>query len=165
MIQLFRTRKFMTKTLLLLLTLPLVLQSCQEDIDDSAYYTFTGEMMSDHFAGNPDFSMFYHLTQRVKLSNRSESTVADLLACRGNYTCFAPTNEAIQAHLDSIYETVNYDYTLTPDSTADDIVRSCIIDTGNEVAYHTVDFIEGAIPLSNMNDRILTVSFENRQGV
>ena len=30
------------------------LYSCSEDIDESALYTFTGEMMTDHFENHPE---------------------------------------------------------------------------------------------------------------
>ena len=64
----------------------------------------------------------------MKLSKRSESTIAQLLSARGNYTVFAPTNDAVQHYLDSVYQTTDYDITQIPDSVADYIARNAIID-------------------------------------
>lgn len=69
------------------------LTSCSDDMPESSYYTFTGEMLSDWLKNREDFSKF---TQIVEKSGRM-----DLLATYGTYTCFAPTNDAIDAYLAS----------------------------------------------------------------
>jgi hypothetical protein len=54
--------------------------SCKEDIDESDLYTFTGEMMIDHFVNHPDtFSNYLTLLQQVHPSHRSSSTMYELL--------------------------------------------------------------------------------------
>ena len=91
-------------------------------------YSFTGDVITTYLQKHEEFSDFLYLMNRVHFSPKSESTVADLLAARGNYTCFIPTNEAIQTYLDSVYHVDGYDIHELPDSVAEDITRSCIID-------------------------------------
>lgn len=68
-----------------------LLTSCKDDMPAENYYTFTGEMMSDFLKNNKDFSMYARIVERAK--------VMDLLSARGEYTLFAPTNDAVQIYL------------------------------------------------------------------
>lgn len=140
---------------------------CTEKIDDSNLYTFTGEMMVDHFKNNPEkFSSYLTLLNKVHPSKKSNSTMQELLKARGHYTCFAPTNKAIEHFLDSL---INLDEPLVsstnvediPDSIAEIIVFNSIIDNGNAEAYATTDFNEGALNRTNMNDRYVNITFGN----
>ena len=143
----------------------LTLNSCSEKIDDSDLYTFTGEMMTDHFANNPEqFSSFLAILNRVTPSKRSASSMSELLNARGNYTCFAPTNEALAHYVDSLYHmeepqvsSLNIDE--LPDSVAESIVFNSIIENGNNTAYATTDFETGALGTTNMNDRYISISY------
>lgn len=141
--------------------------SCQDKVDESDLYTFTGETITSYLQSKEQYSNFVYVCGKVKLSHKSDSYVAQLLSARGNYTVFAPTNAAVQHYLDSIYTTTDYDITQIPDSTAEYIVRNAIIDNGNSDAYLTTDFIVGALEKTNMNDRYITVSYgaaEDEQG-
>ncbi len=135
------------------------ISSCTEDIDESDLYTFTGEMMIDHFANNPEiYSSYLEILGMVHPSKHSPSTMHELLAARGKYTCFAPTNEAIEIYLDSLYkikEVESLNVSEIPDSVAEDIVFNSIIE--NE-AYESVEFNEGALGVTNMNDRYIDIS-------
>ncbi len=161
----FRIFRPATTLLSAALALTLVLSSCKEDIDDSNLYTFTGEMMTDHFKNYPEqFSSYYTLLSRVHPSKRSESTMAQLLEARGHYTCFAPTNEAIEYFIDSLYakgEIETKDLNLIPDSIANPIVFNSIIDNQSSPAYASTEFTVGALSLTNMNDRYVSISFGN----
>lgn len=145
------------------------LSSCKENIDESDLYTFTGEMMIDHFENNKDqFSSYLTLLNRVKPSKRSKSTMRDLLAARGNYTCFAPTNEAIYNYLDSVMHideplVSTTDVNLIPDSVAQDIVFNSIIQNGESKAYMSTDFEEGALSITNMNDRYVSITYGTKE--
>ena len=156
--KIFNTPKFIISSFgLMIITLGLCVTSCTETIDDSAYYTFTGEMMTDYFNNNPEqFSMFSELLQKVHSSKKSKSTMKDLLSARGHYTCFAPNNEAIKQYLlenNTTMETI-------PDSLAQSIVFNSIIDHGDsESAYPATSFVDGALSRTNMNDRYITTSF------
>lgn len=141
------------------------LNSCKENIDDSDLYTFTGETMVDHFENDPDnFSDYLIILGKVHPSKRSESTMQELLDARGNYTCFAPTNEAIKQYLDSlllINQVSSTDVNQIPDSIAESIVFNSIIENENDKAYSTTDFVEGALSRTNMNDRYINISYGN----
>ncbi len=138
--------------------------SCEDKIDESNMYTFTGESIYSYLQSSQEYSDFAYLLERVKLSKKSESTIAQLLSARGNYTVFAPTNEAIQHYLDSLYTTTNYDITQTPDSTAEYITRNAIIDNEDEEAYLSTSFAEGTLEKKNMDNRYITINFDTIEG-
>ncbi|MCH5178576.1 MAG: fasciclin domain-containing protein [Prevotellaceae bacterium] len=139
--------------------------SCQDNVDDSDMYTFTGQTITSFLNDNPDeYSDYAYILSKVQLSPRSSSTIADLLSARGNYTCFAPNNEAVRHFLDSVYQTSNYDITLIPDSMAEYIARNSIIDNKNEEAYMSTSFQVGALERTNMDDRYITISFDTLSG-
>ena len=135
--------------------------SCKDEVDESDLYTFQGSTIATYLEESENYTDYAYICSKVKLSKKSESNIAQLLSTRGNYTVFAPTNEALQAYLDSIYVTTNYDITQIPDSTAEYIVRNSIIDNGNNEAYLTTDFLVGALEKTNMNDRYITISYAN----
>lgn len=143
----------------------LTLNSCKENIDDSNLYTFTGEMMIDHLRDNPDFSSYYEILGRVHPSKRSSSTMHELLAARGNYTCFAPTNEAIDLYIDSLLtigEVSSKEVSELPDSVAEYIVFNSIIDHGNNDPIASTEF-DKAENYANMNDRYITFTYTNAE--
>jgi len=68
------------KGALIAVSLGLGLASCSEKIDESDLYTFTGEMMVDHFENNPEtFSSYLEVLGQVHPSKRSKSTMKELL--------------------------------------------------------------------------------------
>ena len=70
--------------------------SCKEDIDESNLYTFTGETIQDYLKNRPEqFSSFNYILERIGYDN--------IMSAYGNYTCFAPDNEAVEAYIDSLY--------------------------------------------------------------
>ena len=151
-------------TALIALIAGFVFAGCTDDVDESDMYTFTGQLVQDFIEATDETSYFAYLTTVARASTKSESSIADLLTTRGNYTCFAPTNDAVQAYLDSVYSTEGYNYLDTPDSTANNIVLNCIIDNGDEDAYLTADMNAGAFELSTFADRKLTVKFDTIDG-
>ncbi|MBR2153531.1 MAG: fasciclin domain-containing protein [Bacteroidaceae bacterium] len=157
--------KFFYVALLFGGTAAISLNSCTEKIDDSDLYTFTGEMMTDHFVNNPDrFSSYLKILNRVTPSKRSKSSMSELLSARGHYTCFAPTNEAIAHYIDSLYrmekpQVSSLSLDELPDSVAKSIVFNSIIENGSSEAYATTDFEIGALGTTNMNDRYISISY------
>ena len=152
-------------------------QSCSDDIDQSNRYTFTGETVIDYLENRSDqFSDFITILNRATIGRESAGSVKHLLSTYGNYTCFAPTNAAVQRHLfeqDSIYwEEVKKleadpeyikDFRDTgihspyledlSDSMCCEIAKNHILEEG----YLTVDLAEGAFPTPNLNDRYITL--------
>ena len=155
----------------------LSVSSCREEIDTSDLYTFTGETVSSFLSSetNKDtYSYYYELLQNVRQSTHTQSSVANLLSARGNYTCFAPTNDAITAYLDTAVNIETTDFqqfmdsvkkeVFVYDSIAKVIVYNSIIDNGSDEAYETAVFPTGTFNLPNMNDRYLTASTTGESG-
>lgn len=137
---------------------------CTDKVDESDIYTFTGKLMADYIDEDENLSKFSYLTKRVRLSDRSGSTVYNLLSARGNFTCFVPTDEAVQAFLDSLYNTTGYDITQTPDSTAEYIVNNCLIDHDNSDALLSTSFREGTLETQSFAGRFVTIDFDTLDG-
>jgi uncharacterized surface protein with fasciclin (FAS1) repeats len=141
-----------------------VVFGCTDKVDDSSMYTFTSDMVSSYLAKHDSLSFFWGMVQKTKLSAKSPSTLDKLLSMRGNYTCFVPTNVAVQHYVDSVMNKHVVDMNEVPDSIRDDIVRNCIIDNGDENAYETAVFEVGSFEKETMNSRYLTVSFDTIAG-
>jgi uncharacterized surface protein with fasciclin (FAS1) repeats len=122
------------------------LSSCLEKLDDEYLYTFTGETVMDYLKNRPEtYSSFSRILVRANVSS--------LLATRGSYTCFAPTNEAF----DDYFRQMGI---AGPDALTDEEAQKLVYGHLLSRSYLTTDLSEGAIPVANMNDRYLMVSFQ-----
>lgn len=148
----------------------LALWNCSEQVDTSSRYVFKEETIISYLQKHEHYSEYVKLLNMVRISELSESTLGQLLSARGNYTCFAPTNDAIQRYLESLVEdglitAPNWDSFPTEhklDSVRAVVVLNSVIDGGDVTQYNTWDFpveSNGEIPLSNMNDRKITVRY------
>ena len=150
--------------------------SCTEDIDTSSRYVFTEETITSYLEKQPQYSQYVELMGLVKVSPRSETTVKQLMSARGNYTCFAPNNNAIEAYLDSLCARQlisRPSWDAFPDSTTLDsirkvIVHNSIIDggdidySGRRVYFETYDFPTNnneEFAISTMGDRKLSINY------
>ena len=83
----------------MLALLVMVLCGCKEHIDDEARYTFVGHTIASYLQENEEvYSSFIEILTRGECFS--------LMKAYGEYTCFAPTNDAIARYLreqDSIY--------------------------------------------------------------
>ncbi len=152
--------------------------SCTEDIDESARYVFNDPTVIDYLKKHSDtYSTYLDLLYRVPVNPVSKTSVGQLLSARGNYTVFAPTNEAVQAYLDSLYvkEEVRcymkapswdaFTDSIKLDSIRAVVVLNSIIDGGdNGGAYSTQDFPTlsgGEFGLGTLNDHKLSVYYSD----
>lgn len=142
----------------------LSMTACSDDVDESNLYTFTGNMITGYLAKSDSFQLYSYCLKKVYLSNKSKSTFSDLLSTRGNYTVFAPTDEAMHYLIDSIYNQKDYPIEQVEDSIVEKIVRCGIIDNGDNNAYRIEDLNEGSIPITNADDRYLTIRFDTLAG-
>ena len=81
--------------------------SCTEEINTEDRFTasdYTIMSFLEHSDSAYRYTEYASLLHQVPISEQSNSTVAQLLATRGAYTCFAPNNEAIHDYLDSLYK-------------------------------------------------------------
>ena len=150
--------------------------SCSEDIDTSARYVFTEETIASYLEKRPQYSQYVQLMKQVQVSPRSATTVFQLMSARGNYTCFAPNNEAVDAYLDSlcareIISAPSWDAfpdSVTLDSIRKVIVHNSIMDggdidySGKRVFFETYDFPTNnneEFATNTMGDRKLTINY------
>ncbi len=165
-----KNMKFLLYALLFFIAVG-ILQGCKEDIDMSNRYTFTEYTIASYLEAHEDYSEFYRLLTEVRVSDRTETNVLQLLSARGNYTVFAPSNKAIQDYLDTLcakgiiteasWDGFKNDH--DKDSIREVIVFNCIID-GEDLAdnlYQTGNFPEDKeeFSISNMYDRKLSICY------
>jgi uncharacterized surface protein with fasciclin (FAS1) repeats len=116
--------------------------SCSDEPSGENYYTFTGEMVSDYLDNRPElYSEFTEILHR--------SGLYGMMATYGTYTCFAPTNAAVDSYLRE------HGYS----SVADLSKEECDTLSWNHIiseTYFTTDLSDGNIPTENMNGRFLT---------
>ena len=160
-----RKRAFLTLASALLLMV-----SCTESIDTSNRYTFKEYTITSYLESHDQFSEYVKVLGDVKVSNRSKSSLLQLLSARGNYTVFAPTNEAIQNYLDTLAAKgiiseptwEGFPNEVKLDSIEKVIAFNSIIDGGDDIpAIETSGFPNSGeeFILPNMNDRKLTVTY------
>lgn len=150
-----------------------IMAGCKEQIDTSARYVFLDETVFSYLSKHDQYSQYVDLLGKVKVSKISTSTLRQLLAARGNYTVFAPTNEAIQLYLDTlamknVIDAPGWDGfrdSSSLDSIREIIVYNSIIDAGDNLEpYETGEFPvlnKGEFPLANMYSRKLYVTYSD----
>ena len=163
-----KTRAFLL-TFVAVLTLAIV--NCTENIDESNRYVFKERTIMDYLKQHEEFSEYVKLLYEVPASEISQTTVGQLLTARGHYTVFAPTNEAIQTYLGSLYDKKlisEPSWSGFPNDTKLDSIRKLIvynsvIDSGdNGECYETINFPttqNAEILQPNMYDWKPTVSY------
>ena len=152
---------------------------CKEQVDTSARYVFTSDCALSYLERHNAYSEYVNLLNATPISVRSQSTVGQLLSARGNYTVFAPTNEAIALYLQELYEE---DPSLMSEPSMDAfysehkrdsirrvIVCNSIIDAGDHESALMVNGFPpetgNEFPLGNMNDRKLSVRYSDVDSV
>lgn len=127
-----------------------LLTGCVEELKTEHYYTFTGQTVAQYLEANSDkFSSFYEI---LGVASNSNTNFLGLLSAYGEYTCFAPDNNAIKEYLDKRGLTQVSQLTFLQ---CDSIARTHII----KALYFTKDLPDGTIPTYNMSFRFLGVSY------
>ena len=136
---------------------------CDDEIDKSNRFTFKGELISTYLEKNPEkFSNFVSILGKAKIGKKTSGSILKTLSTYGSYTCFAPTNEALDKFLAEEYEKyLNGEDTgitdpsieFLSDSMATVIAKNHII----EMAYKTIDVSSGSFPGSSMSGRFTTI--------
>ncbi len=149
-----------------IVVIALTANSCKEEIDTSNRYTFTGHTIASFLSEHEDmFSSFISILQRGGKYN--------LMRAYGTYTCFAPTNEAIDRYLfeqDSIYKeslkpgSKKVIWTGVTSTKLEDLSDSmCTVIAQTHIipkTYLTTEMEGDVIPTMNLNDRYLTMSYD-----
>lgn len=143
-----------------LVAMTLGLQSCKEDIDDSAFAIKTELTIADYLQEDPQFSAIAEIFARVPLGSKAEaSPILSALSARGNYTVFAPNNDAVNAFA---VKQGHKDYTELTSEESLLLAYSCIIDNGTNSAYESPDFPQdgSAFAMPDLNDRLITCKLD-----
>ena len=130
------------------------LSSCKETIDESNFAIKSELTITDYLTTTDNLSMITEIFGKVRLGNDSASYMTSVLSARGNYTVFAPTNEAVEAYLAeeglTSIEEMNKEQ-------LEQIAKSCVIDNGDLNAYETAEFPQrGSFSTPNLNNRELS---------
>ena len=132
------------------LALPVVaaLSSCVAEPDDSNLYTFTGQTIEDFLKVNDDFSNFNYILTR--------SGYDRLMATYGTYTCFAPTNAAVQEYVDSLWadEECEIPHNGMTEQSVEGLTDSLCTDIAE---YHLVNLEYRMVDMSGDGATILTM--------
>ena len=158
----------------ILITAVLIVVGCSEQVDDSARYVFKEETLVSYMEKHADtYSEYLDVLKNTPISVISQSTIYQMLTARGNYTVFAPTNDAMHNYLqqlcdEGLISEPTWEGFSTPvlrDSIRMIIAYNSIIDGGDYQSYETYTFPtqnNGELQLGNMKDRKLTVRYVNQ---
>ena len=163
----------MKRAIILFVTASILLfMGCVENEDlKGNLYTFTGSLAADYLDEHEEtFSDFIYILQRSKKLS--------LLRAYGQYTCFAPTNEAVERFLveqDSIWRTSLQSgskrevWTGVTSPVLEDLTDSmCLVIANTHILpeqYMTADIVGDVIMTKNLNDRYLTVRYETDENL
>lgn len=129
----------------ILIAMQLLATSCVDKLTNDRIYTFKGEMVTDYLQNRKEqFSDFITVLQRAK--------IYDLLTTYGTYTCFAPTNTAMESFLSEKGLTAVSELS---EADCDTLAYNHLI----KITYFTTDLNDGVIPTTNMLDRYLSLSY------
>lgn len=149
----YNKHKLMFRAMLALfvLTLGISVTGCVDndfDDDGTSYYTATKRTAAQLIDDSPErYSQFKALLQR--------GGYYSLLSTYGNFTVFAPTNDAVNTFLASSgYASIED----IPQATCDTMARTHIVSKG---AFFTTDYSDGALPEMNMDDRYLVLTSDS----
>lgn len=153
--------------------LPVAIIGCTENIDTSARYVFKERTIASYLEDHAQFSEYVRLLKEQRVSEVSATSVYQLMTAYGYYTCFAPTNKAIQLYLDSlvIKEIIpEASWDAFPNERAKDSIRSVIVlnsildGTKQEITYFTAEFpkTNEEFSISTMADRKISVTYDKK---
>lgn len=142
----------------------MTLSSCREHIEDGARYTFVGHTVASFLEEHEDiYSSFIEILTRGECFS--------LMRAYGEYTCFAPTNDAVARYLreqDSIYwATLAMGDPIWTGITSPELSElsdsMCKVISQTHILadrYLTTDMEGDIIPTMNMNDRYLSLGYD-----
>ena len=126
--------------------LSVMVASCWDEVHPGTYYTFTGQTVIDFL----EQDSAYHFSSFIKVLKRAR--VYGELETYGTYTCFAPTDEAFQAYLES--RNISSVDSLSFED-CDTIARTHLINT----VLFLSDQSEGGLPSVNRLNRFLVLGY------
>jgi uncharacterized surface protein with fasciclin (FAS1) repeats len=130
--------------------LMLIASGCYDDkMSEEQFKTFDEETVSSYLEHNPErYSKFCAMLKQTGMF--------DLLNAYGQYTCFAPTNDAI----DKYYAENGTDSASLSAELRREIVYNAILKT----KFASEDFPEGSLPTLNFDNRFIFIHFGTEAG-
>ena len=119
------------------------LTGCSDEPDSENFYTFTGEMASDYLRNRSQFSEFTAIVEKAGLM--------DLLSTYGKYTCFVPSDSAVNTFLAS--RGLSSVSQLSKDD-CDTIARTHLVAN----MYSTMEMTQDRLATANMLGRYISTS-------
>ena len=131
-----------------LMILSLFVSCDSDDIKEEAFHTFTQNTVGSFIASNENTSTFNQIVQ--------DAGYGPLLSVYGHYTVFVPSNESFDIYFQE--KGITFQSLTTEDKIS--IANDHIIKGRSATSEYLIDdFQEGALPLPNMNNRFLNISF------
>lgn len=128
------------------------LSSCSDDVDEGAYYTFTGDTVCSYIENDPQYSIFAEMIHRTGINS--------LLSTYGHYTLFLPNDDAFNEY----FRQNNTSLESMTDQEVREIVYNHIIDSSAR-DYMSENFEEGALAEPSMSDNFFVISFKSDPNV
>lgn len=124
-----------------------MLVGCYDDgVEGDSYYVFEGQTIGDYLDADSRYSEFSVILERAGMKG--------LMYAYGDYTCFAPTNEAVEHYINSYFPGATLE--TLPDSAVEAVAKSHLIGA----KYMTSDFSTGYLQEPNMYDRRVQVNID-----
>lgn len=124
--------------------------SCNSDDVGDNYVTFTGELVGGYLRDRPDCSEFYNMLDTTG--------VLGLLDAYGQYTCFIPNNDAVNAYYQKVGKTSIKDFSLS------ELKKMCYNHIIKGDTIKSTDFSEGALSTQSMSERFISISYSTVDG-
>ena len=139
-----------------------VFTSCNDDVIPENRYTFTGETIASYLEKDEEYSRFCEVLNKTRIGSDGAGTLLKTLSTYGSYTCFAPTNAAIDSFIAKQRREYkgSLEYEAFVDSLSIEIAKNHVV----ERAYLTTDLKAGPFPQTTLNNRYITVEFEYPEG-
>ena len=140
---------------LLLFGVATAFTACKENISEDAYAIKTKKTVEDYLSDNPELSSIKAIFDEVKLGlSDNASVLSSTLSGYGNYTVFAPNNDAIAKYVSEQTGGASTDYHDLSYDQKSALALNCIIDNGTTTAYELADFpSNGMFAITNLKDR------------
>ncbi len=127
--------------------------SCLDEMHPGQYYTFQGNTVASYLEENSEqFSDFITILKRANVWGE--------LTTYGAYTCFAPTNKAINLFVKERGKFYNTDYNSVDDLSDEDCDTLAWTHIMEQTCF-VAEMVEGYFPKVNKNDRFLQLTFDS----
>lgn len=137
---------------------------CEDEVDKSNRFTFTGDLISTYLEKDPEnYGHFTDILSKAVIGKKADGNMLKTLSTYGSYTCIVPTNDAIEAFVKEQHEKANKGEStgVFSDNVSELSVEKCTEIARNHIIekeFRTLDFNDGYnLPEVTMNFRSVLV--------